>query len=188
MFQLQSIDDRQRNKHFIIYKVGDAKPLFYQKWGTQASTLDTLSSIGIGIARIVPISYGTGSFIARLLMPDSISASNPLTDYGVLEQLVEEVFNQDSCYKFKHTYDLQQDIRFIQKLESKKDAILNRFAKKDFQDEVFYWFRKKDLLLVKVEFYRKTTTYTSDYTWIIKPQMNALLSQAVLQPSIRLKE
>ena len=85
-------------------------------------------------------------------------------------------------------YDLQQDIRFIQKLESKKDAILNRFAKKDFQDEVFYWFRKKDLLLVKVEFYRKTTTYTSDYTWIIKPQMNALLSQAVLQPSIRLKE
>lgn len=192
LLELLSIDNEnsERSKKFIIYKTKNNNPLFYQKWGTQPNKLDdlsSLSSLNLAIAQVVPLTYGTESLIADLLLPDSISASNPLKDYGVLESLTDEVFNQDTCYKFKHTWNLQQDVDFIESVKSKNDNTLNQFAKKDIQDEAFYWFRKKDLLLVKVEFYRRSDDRTSDYIWTIKPQVNVALSESDLQPSIPLK-
>lgn len=192
LLELLSIDNdnSERSKKFIIYKAGNNSPLFYQKWGTQPNKLDALSalsSLNLAIAQVVPLTYGTGSLIADLLFPDSISAANPLKDYGVLESLAEEVVNQDTCYKFKHTWNLQQDADFIEKLKNKNEHTLNEFAKKEIQDEAFYWFRKKDLLLVKVEFYRTSNGRSSDYTWVIKPQINIPVPESDLQPSIILK-
>lgn len=181
LLELSSFVAPKKNKSFILFALENKKPLLYQKWGVQPSSLDTLASLDLAISNIEPLTYGTLSFITDLLFPDSISARNPLKDYGTLEQLSDDVLQKDTCYKFRHFYDLQQDKAFIQELKSKNDNTLHQFSKKELKEEIFYWFRKKDFLLIKVEFYRKTTTYTSAYTWIIKPQVNTPIPASELQ-------
>lgn len=181
LLELSSVNNLQKSKKFTVYQVRNGRPLCYQKWGIQPSTLDTLASLDLAISNIEPLAYGTLCFITDLLFPDSISARNPLKDYGTLEQLSDDVLQKDTCYKFRHFYDLQQDKAFIQELKSKNDNTLHQFSKKELKEEIFYWFRKKDFLLIKVEFYRKTTTYTSSYTWIIKPQINTPIPFSELQ-------
>lgn len=170
-------------KRAIIYKMGKVKAIRWMQFGTQTPTLDS-STLGLAISGIVGISYGVGNFITYLLMPDSLNVNFSIFDQGNWDRLGEEYINGELCFKFKQVYEIHKDPQLLQKLEEANDPVLKKAIEKQTRKEAVYWFRQKDLLLVKCHQKNQSPTYSSEMVWTVKPIINQPVSPEMLQPNL----
>ncbi len=170
-------------KRAIIYKMGKVKAIRWMQFGTQTPTLDS-SMLGLAISGIVGISYGVGNFITYLLMPDSLNVNFSIFDQGNWDRLGEEYINGELCFKFKQVYEIHKDPQLLQKLEETNDPVLKKAIEKQTRKEAVYWFRQKDLLLVKCHQKNQSPTYSSEMVWTVKPIINQPVSPEMLLPNL----
>lgn len=170
-------------KKVIISRLGKGNVIYWQQFGDRPSQLDTLE-LSRAIARIVGISYNTGSFIPFLLMPDSLNQANRIFETGTWTRLPDEIVDGELCYKFQQAQIIRKDPKVLQKLKQTGDTVLKQVIEGDTNYEAIYWFRHKDLLLVKCHQKNQSPTYSSEMVWTVKPIINQPLSPEALLPNL----
>lgn len=169
-------------KAIIHQDMDNAISTVYKRFSQKKSEIEKTHFL-LSLSSLVGVTHGISKYSFGLLLPfdDNMNFNLLKSKLGKFERIEDGQFEEEDCYKFKITYE------FDNNKANKNFPPPFKVEDTDEPDiaciENVFWFSKKDLLLKKVEKLNRNKASISKIVIIYHPIMNEKIDPQLLEPN-----